>query len=472
MGTLLTLAVKFAADVEQAKKNIDSVKGSTEKLKTSLTETAKIGAGIAAAGIGAVTTAAGYALNKTMDWAETLDGVADHLATTSEESAGLALMVERVGGSTDQLISAMDIMTRGLTNAKGELGPTGLALQQLGVSATDATGAIKDAPTLFQEVANAIMALPPGLGQTAAMMDVFGKSGGDMGDILAAAADGGVKRFQEEAGKLGLAMSQENVDKVINAKKQWDELKKTWDGIVIQLGTSLLPMLGDLLVKVQAWVNSEEGRKTMQDVSNTIKDFAINAERLFGWLLQLNPETIKLGLAIGEVSVALKIALPLLTLIGGPVAWLIGAVAALTILWANLGSQVSNTAAQIILIMESVAYRLVYNVFGWINSAIANTIGWVQRLYNQLINLRLPDWLTPGSPTPLEMGIRGINSALKDSVSQIMPQFQAQLSMANVGSPTQAPVVQQQSAGIDYEELGRVMAYAVRDQFRLMQAEI
>jgi TP901 family phage tail tape measure protein len=35
-------------------------------------------------------------------------------------------------------------------------------------------------------------------------------------------------------------------------------------------------------------------------------------------------------------------------------------------------------------------------------------------LKNALKNLTLPDWLTPGSPTPLELGLRGINAALAD----------------------------------------------------------
>jgi hypothetical protein len=54
--------------------------------------------------------------------------------------------------------------------------------------------------------------------------------------------------------------------------------------------------------------------------------------------------------------------------------------------------------------------------FDKVSKAIQKIIGWVEkfmgkirRLANQLANLRLPDWLTPGSPTPFEIGLRGIN---------------------------------------------------------------
>ena len=47
---------------------------------------------------------------------------------------------------------------------------------------------------------------------------------------------------------------------------------------------------------------------------------------------------------------------------------------------------------------------------------------------DMLANIKLPDWLTPGSPTPFELGIRGIASALADLNRFELPAFQAELS--------------------------------------------
>lgn len=47
-------------------------------------------------------------------------------------------------------------------------------------------------------------------------------------------------------------------------------------------------------------------------------------------------------------------------------------------------------------------------------SAIQSAIDWVKEMAASLSNITLPDWLTPGSPTPFEIGLRGIASALKD----------------------------------------------------------
>ena len=50
--------------------------------------------------------------------------------------------------------------------------------------------------------------------------------------------------------------------------------------------------------------------------------------------------------------------------------------------------------------------------FGQIKKAIDSVRNAVKRLRDTLSNLKLPSWLTPGSPTPLEMGLRGINKEL------------------------------------------------------------
>jgi hypothetical protein len=48
-----------------------------------------------------------------------------------------------------------------------------------------------------------------------------------------------------------------------------------------------------------------------------------------------------------------------------------------------------------------------------ITDKISDLIGWVDSLRNSLSGLKLPEWMTPGSPTPLELGLVGINDAMK-----------------------------------------------------------
>ena len=52
--------------------------------------------------------------------------------------------------------------------------------------------------------------------------------------------------------------------------------------------------------------------------------------------------------------------------------------------------------------------------FDSISNAISGVVNWVNTLISKLTSIKLPDWLTPGSPTPFELGLRGIASALKE----------------------------------------------------------
>lgn len=45
-------------------------------------------------------------------------------------------------------------------------------------------------------------------------------------------------------------------------------------------------------------------------------------------------------------------------------------------------------------------------------TAIQKAVDWIQSLADKIRNLELPDWLTPGSPTPWEIGLLGINQAM------------------------------------------------------------
>jgi hypothetical protein len=56
----------------------------------------------------------------------------------------------------------------------------------------------------------------------------------------------------------------------------------------------------------------------------------------------------------------------------------------------------------------------------------------IQALIDKLRNLKLPDWLDPGSPTPFELGLRGIADAMADLNRTHLPAFSMQLAMAGI----------------------------------------
>jgi len=73
--------------------------------------------------------------------------------------------------------------------------------------------------------------------------------------------------------------------------------------------------------------------------------------------------------------------------------------------------------------------------FEGLKSILGGVADFFKNLADMMKNLKdkLPDWMTPGSPTPLEMGLWGINDALKEVTRRTLPNFQSELNIgANV----------------------------------------
>ena len=63
----------------------------------------------------------------------------------------------------------------------------------------------------------------------------------------------------------------------------------------------------------------------------------------------------------------------------------------------------------------------------WVSNALQTLTGWLNTMAEKLNNMSLPDWMTPGSPTPWEIGLVGVNDALKSLSGASLPSLSAGL---------------------------------------------
>ena len=205
--------------------------------------------GIALGGGAVVATAMVGAISATTDWANKLDSLGDVLGTTGTESAGLIVAIEGVGGNAEAITGQMAKLAGGLTNAKGELGPTGIAMKDLGIQFKDANGELLPATQIIQNVADKIGNMPDGLAKTTAMTSLFGKSGKDLTDTMGALANDGLAKATQSAKDMGLALGDDTINSSIKMGKDMEKLKQTLMGLVVTIGTNLLPIIGPLVTK-------------------------------------------------------------------------------------------------------------------------------------------------------------------------------------------------------------------------------
>lgn len=80
----------------------------------------------------------------------------------------------------------------------------------------------------------------------------------------------------------------------------------------------------------------------------------------------------------------------------------------------------------------------IQGAFEGISDAISGVVDWLGDLADRIRNLELPDWLTPGSPTPFETGLRGIADAMGELTRVNLPQFGQGLQAGGLGAPAGA----------------------------------
>jgi len=108
----------------------------------------------------------------------------------------------------------------------------------------------------------------------------------------------------------------------------------------------------------------------------------------------------------------------------------------------------------------STALMPVWDALGGAISKVADFIGDVvgklDAMAQKLANLELPDWLTPGSPTPWEIGLLGINKALERVSRHGLPRMAAQLDVVHRVGPA-VPAVGYEGSSVRVQQTPAVV---------------
>jgi len=197
----------------------------------------------AVAGIAAVAGATVEAVKATMEWGLQLDDVMDKIGGTTEEAAGLKVIADAVGMSVDDATRALNLMGKNLENVNGELGSSGKALDELNISFKNSDGTFRSSMDIFKDVATTLTAMPDGLTKTRYEMEIFGRSGAAMNDMLRLAADGGMQKFIDQAKAMGLALSDTQVAGIERLSENMNVMKDQFTGFSVIIGSAFIPAM-------------------------------------------------------------------------------------------------------------------------------------------------------------------------------------------------------------------------------------
>lgn len=114
--------------------------------------------------------------------------------------------------------------------------------------------------------------------------------------------------------------------------------------------------------------------------------------------------------------------------------------------------------------------------FDGISEAISGAVDWLHDLAASISSLSLPDWLTPGSPTPWEIGLLGIGDALSQLSRSKLPAFEAAVALSPISPAASGIDLQPRTIGVATETgagtSGAISGEALMQEIRLMIADL
>ena len=242
-----------------------SVKGFSDNLKSGML---KASAGLAVVGAG-LTLISKNALDFSVDFLKSSKTLATQIGTTTTEASRLTVALQRMGIDAGKSSQLFGTFSKQIVETSKETDKNATALGRLGIATKDANGKQKDFTTILFATADKFKTMPDGIDKTALSMELFGKSGKDMIKVLNLGSEG-IKKLEEQADKLGLTLTAQNIGQIEKYIQSQKDLKQSTDATKLAIGIATAPVLTRFNETLNDTINKLIG------TDGPMKDFAVN----------------------------------------------------------------------------------------------------------------------------------------------------------------------------------------------------
>ncbi|UZZ12451.1 hypothetical protein NDO41_08235 [Ectopseudomonas mendocina] len=207
-------------------------------------EAASKKAGAALAGMFSLTVVASW-VRASINAADEARKLAQAAGVTTEAFTGLQWAASQSGVSTNELSAAFSRLNRTAVQAANGGKAQAELFQRIGVSVTNAEGAVLSGDQLLLELASRFAELPDGAEKSAMAIELFGKSGAKLVPLLNAGADG-IGALVEQAERLGLVISDAQAAQAEQFNDSLSTLSAVASGAGNTISGELLPTLNTM----------------------------------------------------------------------------------------------------------------------------------------------------------------------------------------------------------------------------------
>ena len=243
MGKVGEMYVALGADTKKLKKGMKEsqglIRGTMDAINNMKAELVSIGA--VAGPIAAI-----------RQWAGAVNDLEDKTNMAGESASRLLALGEYVGISTEEMAGAMAKMSKATVTAAQSMstaaasgGESTDVFTRFGIQILDNNGKLLSAEQILTNVTNKHRAMANGVEKTAMEMEIFGRSGAKLNDLLNL-TESQMQDVYATAEKTGLVLNHTTTQAFEDAEFQINKSKLAMKGLTASLGAEMLPQLQKL----------------------------------------------------------------------------------------------------------------------------------------------------------------------------------------------------------------------------------
>ena len=438
-----------------------------------------------------------------------LDKMSSRLGISAVKLQEWSFAATHAGAAPEDLEDALKDLSEKIAEvAGGDTGDAAQLFSPLGISVKDASGKIRPASDIFEEVADAIQRNEDPALRTKMAMVLMGDSGRKLIPMLSGGAQG-LDDMAKQARDLGLVMNEDAVAGAAQMTDHMDDMKASVTAVGHEIGYRLSPIvismsdrfrdlaaaskgaLGEKFEKVARSFADAVGKIDFEGIASailTIADYAVRAFNAIGGfntvlygmgaliagksimaVVSLGSSVIGLAQSFGAVVTAAKAFGVVATTSMGPIGWALGALAlaagVVIANWDRIGPVITESIGSVV-DFAACAFDVCKEKFGAVAGAILTTAtglfrGDFKTLFGGLDDLALASFnLLPDAWSKaavawyesVKQTVRGIGSFISDffanlDFSSFLPDFVKK--MIGGSSTTQNDRVQSAERPVD-----------------------
>ena len=256
MASIFSLFGEVLIDNTNANKAIDNTTEKAEKSGSKVggafKSIAKGAVAVGTAVVGAATTLGGAAVKMAKDTsasADEVDKMSQKLGMSRTAYQEWDYVLSQAGVEITSMATGMKTLTNKIDDAKNDSDKARAMFKKLGISMKDLQSMSRE--DIFAAVISSMQRMKDSTERAALANDLFGKSGQELSALFNESVKS-TEALKQKAHELGMVMSDETIDAGVKFTDTMDTLKRSFGGVMAQLGGAVIPIVQKFADLIQA----------------------------------------------------------------------------------------------------------------------------------------------------------------------------------------------------------------------------